>query len=328
MTTAYTASNSLPMSALPTASGILQRFPANATNTGASTYAPDGLTASPIFGLGGQPLQGSEIVSGGNVTLVSYIGPLLNAGALCWVLLDCTGGAQQVAPALQSDQAMQLGQATGRLLNVQFITATGTYTPTSGTNLAIVEGCGGGGAGGGLLNPGVGNASAAGGGSAGAFGKIKVANPVPTTVVIGAAGVGTSGAAGTDGSQTSFGTLLVLPGGGGAPQANIVAAAEFTGPEGALSAVPTAVNGIGSIGWAGVEGFVLSISSGQGGPGGNSPYGSGGLLTSFNNVGAAFPGNAANGHGSGGSGALGLGNSATEAGGDGAPGLLIAWEYS
>jgi hypothetical protein len=110
MTTSYAASNSLPMSALPTASGILQRFPANATNAGASTYAPDGLAASPIFGLGAQPLQGSEIVSGGNVTLVSYIGPLLNSGALCWVLLDCDGGTQQVGSGVGSQQAATVGQ--------------------------------------------------------------------------------------------------------------------------------------------------------------------------------------------------------------------------
>ncbi|VVD75385.1 hypothetical protein PAQ31011_00842 [Pandoraea aquatica] len=147
MTTAYVASNQLPMAALPTLSGIFQRFPATATNTGDATYSPDGLEVSPIYGLGGQPLQGNEIIAGGNVTLVSYIGALLNSGNLCWVLLDCTGGAQQVAQATQSQHAIQLGQANAMFaplsnsvgvvgqsrnasLSVTTASATATFTAT------------------------------------------------------------------------------------------------------------------------------------------------------------------------------------------------------
>ena len=113
MTTTYTATNSLPMSALPTTNGVLQVFRATATNNADATYSPDGLASAPIFGLGGLALQGGEIVAGGNVTLVSYIGPLLNAGALCWVLISCDGGAQQVADATHSQQAVTLGQLSG-----------------------------------------------------------------------------------------------------------------------------------------------------------------------------------------------------------------------
>jgi hypothetical protein len=98
------------MGALPTTNGINQRFFAATTNLDDATYAPDGLTAAPIYGLGGQLLQGSEIVAGGSVTLVSYIGPLLNSGALCWVLFECEGGAQQVAPATHGRHAIQLDQ--------------------------------------------------------------------------------------------------------------------------------------------------------------------------------------------------------------------------
>jgi len=147
MTTAYTASNQIPMSALPTASGIVQNFVASATNVGAATYAPDGLSASPIFGLGALQLQGNEIVSGGIVTLESYIGPLLNSGALCWVLLDCVGGSPQVANAVQSQQAITLGQVqallaallpSGTIIDFAGATAPAGYLacPTSQTNIS------------------------------------------------------------------------------------------------------------------------------------------------------------------------------------------------
>lgn len=136
MTTAYVASNSLPMSALPTASGILQRFPADATNPADATYAPDGLGAAPIFGLGAQPLQGNEIVEGGNIMLVSYIGSLMNSGELCWVLLDCVGGAQQVAPATQSDHAVQFGQLTGLAGSLRNLEST-SLVAGAGTSIAF-----------------------------------------------------------------------------------------------------------------------------------------------------------------------------------------------
>src|SRR5450830_2182788 len=115
MTTAYVASNSVAMGALPTTNGIVQKFLAANTNSGDATYAPDGLSAAPIFGLGGQVLQGDEIVSGGIATLVSYLGPLLNTGSLCWILLECEGGAQQVANATHSQHAITKAQVEALL---------------------------------------------------------------------------------------------------------------------------------------------------------------------------------------------------------------------
>jgi len=126
MTTAYTIANPVPMTALPTTNGVVQQFLVSSTNTGASTFAPDGLAAAPIFGLGGQQMQGGEIVSNGVATLVSYVGSLLNSGALCWVLIDCAGGAQQVGAATQSNQAMQLGQATAQFAPIASAVLPGT----------------------------------------------------------------------------------------------------------------------------------------------------------------------------------------------------------
>jgi len=132
--TAYTTSNSVPLSALPTSSGVTQQFLVSSSNTGASTFAPDGLAAVPIFGLGGAALQGGEIITGGVATLVSYVGSLLNSGSLCWVLVNCTGSAVQVAPATASLQAVQFIQLTGVVgtmrnakMSVPTASASGTF---------------------------------------------------------------------------------------------------------------------------------------------------------------------------------------------------------
>jgi hypothetical protein len=117
------------MRALPTTSGIVQTFLVAATNSGDSTYAPDGLAAAPIFGLGGTPLQGNELVEGGVATLNSFVEPLLNAGNLCWVLLECTNGAQQVGDGIGSEQAATVGQVqTGALITTA---ASGTANALS-----------------------------------------------------------------------------------------------------------------------------------------------------------------------------------------------------
>ncbi|WP_186151049.1 gp53-like domain-containing protein [Burkholderia gladioli] len=107
---AYAAANATPLAALPAVSGVTQEFRVANSNTGASTYAPDGLAAAPIFGMGGSALQGGEMVANGVATLVSFVSPLLNGGQLCWVLVKCTGGAVQVGTGSQSGHAVTLGQ--------------------------------------------------------------------------------------------------------------------------------------------------------------------------------------------------------------------------
>lgn len=138
MTTAYTASNQIPMNALPTTSGTTQQFIVSTTNTADATFAPDGLAAAPIFGLGGAALQGGEIASGGVLSLASYVGPLLNSGALCWVLINCTSGSVQVGSATASHQSAQAGQvASGALATAvaggtaNAITASFPVSPTA-----------------------------------------------------------------------------------------------------------------------------------------------------------------------------------------------------
>ncbi|MDN7998038.1 hypothetical protein QZN00_12860 [Burkholderia multivorans] len=92
---AYAAANTPPLTVLPS-TGFIQRISIAHANTGASTYAPDGLTAKPIYGLGLQPLQGGELVVNGIATLIYLVAPTVNSGNGAWILLGCTGGTAQL----------------------------------------------------------------------------------------------------------------------------------------------------------------------------------------------------------------------------------------
>lgn len=94
------------------ATGEVLFFKAKASNSGASTFAPNGLTAKPIYGLAHQPLQGGEIIAG-SVCCVGY-NALLNSGNGAWVLLANPGGAQQVVAASAGLHAMNRDTADAR----------------------------------------------------------------------------------------------------------------------------------------------------------------------------------------------------------------------
>lgn len=107
---AYTAANASPLVAGTWVDGVIQAVKIAHANTGASTYAPDGLTAIPIYGLGLQPLQGGELALNGTAVMMRTTIAGVNSGNPIAVLMECAGGAQQVAPATQSSHAVQLGQ--------------------------------------------------------------------------------------------------------------------------------------------------------------------------------------------------------------------------
>ena len=97
---AYAATYTPAIAALQ--AGRVLRFKAVNANTGASTFNPNGIGASPIVGLGGQPLQGGEIVA-------NSIVKLLDTGT-GFVLLSASGGALPVAAGTKSNHAVNLGQ--------------------------------------------------------------------------------------------------------------------------------------------------------------------------------------------------------------------------
>ncbi|MFM0058704.1 hypothetical protein PQR64_24065 [Paraburkholderia phytofirmans] len=106
----YKAANATPLVAGTWVDGVVQAVKIAHTNTGASTYAPDGLTAIPIYGLGLQALQGGELLLNGTAILMHATIAGVNSGNPICVLMECAGGAQQVAPATASQQAVNLGQ--------------------------------------------------------------------------------------------------------------------------------------------------------------------------------------------------------------------------
>ncbi|KDR25420.1 hypothetical protein [Caballeronia zhejiangensis] len=215
----------------------------------------------------------------------------------------------------------------GRLLNVQVFTASGTYTPTPGTNSIVVEGVGAGGGGGGAAAAGTGLVSMAGSGGGGTYGKARFTSGFAgTAVTIGAAGSG--GAAGANvggtGGTTSFGTQLVMPGGGGGGAGSPQTAPYIIQGYTSTIAVTGANISLLAGGWSGV-GIAVASNGARSGVGGDSFLGRGATGVP-GGAGQAPSGSA--GYGGGGSGGVSLAGGTNYAGGNGSPGVLIIWEYA
>lgn len=119
-------------------------------------------------------------------------------------------------------QYLTLGDGTGRLLGVQVFGNSGTYVKSPGVKKIIVEAVGGGGASGNLSATASNNCGISSVGSPGCYAKAYYYENIPATVAVtigsgGVAGTGPGGSGG-DGGQTSFGTLMVCPGGKGSQQ--------------------------------------------------------------------------------------------------------------
>jgi hypothetical protein len=130
-----------PIVAAPS-DGMIRAFKVKNSNTGASTLALDGsATTYPIYGLGGAALQGGEMPANG-IAVVRF-----NSTLAAWVLMNCTKGALQVAPAVASGQAVQFGQVAaiaGTTRNLAAVlTAQGTTATWAADELLIKTALGG-----------------------------------------------------------------------------------------------------------------------------------------------------------------------------------------
>lgn len=83
---------------------LVLRFKAKTANTGASTFAPNGLAPGPLLGASHLPLQGGEIVANGLCT-VSY-----SVALAAWILVSSSGGGLQVLNGTKSHHAVALDQ--------------------------------------------------------------------------------------------------------------------------------------------------------------------------------------------------------------------------
>ncbi|EPL0492715.1 glycine-rich domain-containing protein [Citrobacter koseri] len=214
---------------------------------------------------------------------------------------------------------------SGSLIAVKTITTTQTYHASEGTRFVIVELLGGGGGGGGSAVTTAAQQSVGGGGGAGGYIKARVNDGFDGAVVtIGAGGSGVNGGTGTSGGTTSFGNVLIAPGGAGGtvvPNATIPAA----GGDG-TGGLPTGSNPIvlakGSSGGYGIMYSTAFATSGAGAASFLYPGGSGGGTQNPRD------GYSATEYGCGGGAGNSRASGTSRAGGDGYQGIAIIWEFS
>jgi hypothetical protein len=327
----YAVANLAAFTAYPTASGLVIDVSIANANTGASTLNVDGLGTKPILGLGLLPLQGGELIVKGVASLLYVVASTVNSGNGAWVVMECTGGAQQVAPATQSGHAMQLGQATGRWLATQVFQASGTYTPTPGTRTVHIRAAAPGGGGGGCATTGASTVAAATGGTSGGYCELWAPSIPSQTITIGApgsAGPAGAGSSGGNGGNTLVGSLITLiggnggkPSGAGTPPFILIPPNATTGNTVTVPGQTLVANLSGVQGSPGIAMNAQATNCVNGGGGGSNPIGVGQAL----GFGAGVQGS---GFGYGGGGAALAPSSTQVAGAAGGPGIVIIEEYA
>ena len=265
-------------SSLASMIGVPIQVKVNVTNTGAVTLNLNSFGAISVVDLLNTALTAGLLVAGQTVQMI------YNGSVFQW----------------QGQVPVAVG-ASGRLLNTQYFTASGTYTPTSGTNSVIVEVVGGGGGGGGTAAT---AQTVGGGGGGGGYARKKITSSFSgVTVTIGCAG-GTS----------SFGALVSATGGSG-------------GGSGSTSFRNTS-GGSGSSGDLNLTGGNgISISTGTTTNSGISIGGTCPVYGAAVANGGTSSGNAAFNYGNGGSGAS-SGTATSAAGAAGTAGIVIVYEYA
>ncbi|CAI8942355.1 MULTISPECIES: glycine-rich domain-containing protein [Pseudomonas] len=300
----YMANYVPPVTALK--DGLALRFTAGNANTGASTFAPNGLMPKPLVNLASSALRPAEIV-GGSVCSVVY-----SAALESWVLVYAGGGSG----------------ASGRLLSVRTFTSSGTYVPTVGMKNVLVKVVGGGGGSAGIVGTTASQYSLAGGGASGSYAEAWLsaatvgASQIVTVGVGGAAGLIASDA-GTGGTS-SLGSLVSAPGGAGSTSLGYTS---FPGTGLYVGGYPGQAAKGGNIvsmaGSAGSTGISINAST-LAGHGANSPLGNGGVASSAQGA-IAAPGS---GFGSGAGGIANAPSQSGRPGASGAPGAVIIYEYA
>lgn len=273
-------------------------------------------------------------VSGSSVPQIWYSGTSFQH-VTQWQIFN-TAATRTVTIPDQDGTLLMAGQAFNST-NVQTLTAaSGTYSATTGTKLAIFEMIGGGGSGGGTGATTAGQGVASGGGGGGGFIKLiataaQIAGGV--TYVIGAgAAAPAAGANGTAGAATTLtiggSTWTAGAGGGGSAGGGFASAAQVAG--GAGGGVATGANATliySANGDNALNGILLGISNyNQGGHGGNGMYGVGGGKGGFSST-AAASGAAGNSKGAGGGGSASVQSGGALPAGAGVAGVIIVTEF-
>jgi len=238
--------------------------------------------------------------------------------------------AAGIAP-VKGTYTQLLDALLGRLVGPpQIFTASGTFTPTAGAKIFIVEVQGGGGGGAGCPATAAAQVSAGGGGASGSYGKgrFTIADiGASKAVTIGAGGAGgVGGADGSPGGATSFGALMSADGGLGgftiAAAASGSAFIAYGGPPGNPATGGSIINTCGITG-----GFGYNALGARGGNGAGSPMANGGGGAKSSLISDAV-GYAATSPGAGGGAPVNGASTAAKNGGAGLAGKVIVWELS
>jgi hypothetical protein len=286
--------------------GLALRFTAGNANTGASTFAPNGLLPKPLLNLGLSALRPEEIVASSLCSVV------YSAALDSWVLVYASGG----------------NAVSGRLLGVKTFTASGTYEPTAGMKHVLVKVLAGGGGSAGVGATTTSQYATVGGGASGSYAEAWLSSDtigsrqVVTVGAGGSAGLAAANAGG--GGTSSFGSLVSAAGGGGSPWIGFVAnqgMGLYTG--GYPGQTASGGNIVNSAGNAGAPGISVNGST-LAGHGGSSPLGGGG----FGNSAAGSLAAPGTGFGSGAGGIANAPNQPGRPGGAGASGAVIIFEYA
>lgn len=231
------------------------------------------------------------------------------------------------SPSFQS-----IPSQVGRLINVQVLTSTQTYTKTPGTNSQIVELQAPGGSGGGTAATGTGQSAAAAGGGSGSYARVYIpvaVSGVTVTLPAGPAGAAAGANNGTAGSAASFGSYVTCPGGTAGGAGSATSSASITGAS-TRSAAPTVSGGAVALalvpGSSGAIGLVANPGVASiGGHGGPSPM----FPAAFQDKGGSGSGINGSAPGEGGGGAnQAAASGAANAGGSAANAYAIVWEYA
>lgn len=303
---AYTLTTNVPYTALSQLPLLM--FKVHADSVTGATLNVNGLGAKSIF-KGTVPLQDADLTTN-KLALVAY-----NSTSDAFDMLSF---------GLEPD--------SGRLRNVvQFrVAGTFSYSKPPWLQLALIEVVGGGGAGGGSRTTGVNEGSVgAGGGSGGYAVRRLLASEMAAseTVTVGAAGVPVQGGPGGNGGTSSFGSHVSASPGFGGQDTPVATVMTGVGGAGRGSGAGGDLNFNGSGGGACfvIAGNILGAGAiGYAGYGASGPFG-GGAQNSLTS--ASTPGTDGAAPGAGGSGAICGQNAAARAGGNGAPGAVIVWEY-
>ncbi|WP_205960125.1 hypothetical protein [Rahnella sp. CJA17(1/100)] len=234
------------------------------------------------------------------------------------------------ATILANLKAGILAANTGRLIGApKIITANQTYTPSPGTKKIFVQGIGTGGNGAGSIATGSTGCACCSGGASGGYAEAWYESGFDSVLVtIGAIGALNYGN-GASGGTSSFGSLMIIPGGGGGvavTQTNSITYFENGG--GSVGGVPTLsghLSGFVTPGSFGIGGKVFNGSA-VSGTGATSKLGTGGGNVAIAS-GSSAGGNGA-GYGAGGGGAGVSVSGSAVYGGNATKGMFIVWEYS